>query len=106
MPTYLIKVQYNADGARGLVKEGGSSRVKAVTGIVENMGGSVKAFYYALGEDDAYVIVEAPQQSDAIALSMAVNASGAVRVSLTPLVDAQEIDAAAKKIPGYRAPGA
>ncbi|MFN7917277.1 MAG: GYD domain-containing protein [Vicinamibacterales bacterium] len=106
MPTYLLKVQYNADGVKGLVKDGGTTRVKVVTGLIEGIGGIVKAFYYALGDADAYLIVETKAQSDALALSMAVNGSGAVRISSTLLVDPAEVDAAAKKVPAYRVPGA
>ncbi len=31
MSKYLVKVKYNADGVRGLQKEGGSARVAAIT---------------------------------------------------------------------------
>jgi hypothetical protein len=39
-------------------------------------------------------------------VSLAVNAAGAVRLSTIPLITAEEIDAACKKSPVYRAPGA
>ena len=106
MPKYLIKVAYNADGARGLVKEGGTSRRNLVQKLVEGMGGKLEAFYYAFGEDDAYLIVDVPQQTDGIAITLAVNAAGAVRLTTTPLITPEEIDAASKKVPAYRAPGA
>ena len=106
MPKYLIKVAYNAEGARGLVKEGGTARRNMVQKLVEGMGGKVEFFYYAFGEDDAYVIVDVPHQTDGLALTLAVNASGAVRLTTTPLIAPEEIDAAAKKVPAYRAPGA
>jgi uncharacterized protein with GYD domain len=52
------------------------------------------------------VIVDVPHQTDGLALTLAVNASGAVRLTTTPLIAPEEIDAAAKKVPAYRAPGA
>jgi hypothetical protein len=39
-------------------------------------------------------------------MSLAANASGAVRVSTAPLITVEEMDAAAKKSVAYRAPGA
>ena len=106
MPKYLIKVAYNAEGARGLLKEGGTARRSMVQKLVEGMGGKVEAFYFAYGDDDAFVITDMPQQTDGLALAMAVNASGAVRLTTTPLIAPEDIDAAAKKAVPYRAPGA
>jgi uncharacterized protein with GYD domain len=106
MPKYLIKAAYQSEGAKGLLKEGGSARRAAVQKLVEGMGGKVEAFYYAFGDTDAYIIADVPQQSDGLALSLAVNASGAVRLATIPLVAPEEIDAAAKKAVPYRAPGA
>jgi uncharacterized protein with GYD domain len=106
MPKFMIKASYSPDGARGLLKEGGSARRAAVQKLVEGIGGKVEAFYYAYGEDDAYVITDVPDAASGIAISLAVNASGAVRLSTIPLITPEEIDAAVKKSIAYRAPGA
>ncbi len=106
MPKYLIKVTYTPEGARGLLKEGGTARRNVVQKLVEALGGKLEAFYYAFGTDDAYVITDVPQQTDGLALTLAVNASGAVHLTTTPLILPEEIDAAAKKAVSYRAPGA
>lgn len=106
MPKYMIKVAYTADGTRGLMKEGGTARRAAVQKLVEGMGGKVDAFYYAYGDADAYVILDVPDTSSGLALSLAVNASGAVRLSTIPLFTPEEVDAASKKSVSYRAPGA
>jgi uncharacterized protein with GYD domain len=106
MPKFLIKASYTADGARGLLKEGGTARRANVEKIVEGLGGKVEAFYYAYGEHDAYVITDVPDASAGLAISLAVNASGAVRLSTIPLITPEEIDAACKKTVVYRAPGA
>jgi len=52
------------------------------------------------------VIADIPDHVSAAALSLTVGASGAVRVSTTPLITPEEIDAAVKLHPDYRAPGA
>ena len=106
MPKFLIKASYTADGTRGLIKEGGSKRRAAVQKIVEAMGGKLEAFYYAYGPDDAVIIADLPDANSGIAISLTVNASGAVRLATTPLITPEEIDDASKKTVGYTAPGA
>jgi len=106
MPKYLYQASYNATGTKGLLKEGGSGRRAAVEKIAQSMGGSLDGFYFAFGDTDAYVIVDVPDHATAVAVSLAVNASGAVTVRTIPLLTPEEVDAAAKKSVGYRPPGA
>lgn len=106
MAKFLVQASYTAAGVKGLLKDGGTGRKASVQKAIEEMGGRVEAFYYAFGETDAVVILDVPDAATAAAVSMAVNASGAVRTSLTPLLTIEEIDAACKKTVGYRAPGA
>ena len=106
MPKFMIKASYNTDGAKGLIKEGGSARRAVVQKLVESLGGKVEAFYFAYGEDDAYIITDMPDAATGIAISLTVNASGAVRLSTIPLITPEELDAASKKTVNYRAPGA
>jgi len=106
MPKFLVKVIYQTDGARGLLKEGGTKRRAAVQEIIEAAGGKLEAFYYAYGEDDAFIIMDLPDATSGLAISLTVNASGAVRLSTLPLITPEELDAASKKGVKYRAPGA
>lgn len=106
MAKLLVQASYTADGVKGLMKDGASSRKASVQKMIEGMGGTVEAFYYAFGETDAVVILDVPDAATAVAVSMAVNASGAVRTSLTPLLTVEEVDAACEKTVGYRPPGA
>ena len=106
MAKYLVSGSYQKDGVKGLVKDGGSGRKASVTKMVEGLGGKIEAFYYAFGETDVFVVVDVPDAATAAALSMAVNASGAVRTTLTPLLTIEEVDAACKKTVGYTVPGA
>ncbi len=106
MPKYLIKASYSADGTRGLVKGGGgSARRAAVQQMMQGLGGRLEAFYYAFGDDDAYVIVDAPDNVTVAAVSLAVNASGAVSAKTVVLLTPEEIDEATRKTVSYRAPG-
>ena len=106
VPKFLVKASYTADGARGLLKEGGTSRRESIRQIVEGLGGTVEAFYYAYGDVDVYVITDLPDSKAGLALTLAVNASGAVRLTTVPLISAEEIDAATKTVVSYRSPGA
>jgi uncharacterized protein with GYD domain len=105
MSKFLVQASYTADGVKGLMKEGGSSRKASVEKLLEGLGGKVESFYYAFGDTDAVLILDVPDATTAVAVSMAVNASGAVRTHLTPLITVEEIDAACKKTVGYRPPG-
>ena len=102
---YLITGTYTAEGVKGLIEKGGSSRVAAVTHMVESMGGTIEAFYYSFGDADVILIVDVPDVVTGAALSLAVNASGAVELTTTQLVTPEEIDQASQKSIDYRPPG-
>lgn len=106
MAKFLVKASYTQEGVQGLQREGGTSRRAAIQKMVKSLGGKVEAFYFAYGDTDAYLIVDVPDQATGVALSLDVNASGAVRTTLTPLITPEDIDAACKKTVSYRAPGA
>ena len=106
MAKYLVKGSYTAEGTKGLLKEGGSKRKAQVNAMVEGLGGTVESFYYALGATDVYVIVDIPDSVSAVAVSLAVNSTGAVELSTTPLFTVEEMDEACAKTVSYRAPGA
>ncbi|HUQ80545.1 MAG TPA: GYD domain-containing protein [Gemmatimonadaceae bacterium] len=106
MPRYLIEGSYTHDGTKGLLQEGGTSRRDTVTKMIEGMGGSVESFYYMFGDRDVIVIVSVPDESTALALSMAVNQSGKVRLTTHQLLSVEDVDRAAKKTVSYRSPGA
>lgn len=106
MSKYLIQAAYTIDGAKGVMKEGGSARRAQLGQILERVGGKLEMFYYAFGEWDVVAVVDAPDIATVTALSMAVNASGGVKLRTTPLITPEEIDQATKKSISYRAPGA
>jgi uncharacterized protein with GYD domain len=106
MPMYLWRGSYTADGAKGLMKDGGTKRRAAVQQMVERAGGKLHAFYFAIGDADVYGIAEFPDAASAVAVSLAVNGSGAVNLQSTLLLSPEEFDAATKKSVGYRPPGA
>jgi uncharacterized protein with GYD domain len=105
MPKYLLQVSYTADGAKGVMKDGGSKRREAARAATSSVGGTLESMYFAFGDYDAIVIVDAPDVASIVACSLALNASGAVTSKTTVLITPEEIDSAAKKSPTYTAPG-
>ncbi len=105
MPKYLVRADYTSAGAKGLLHGGGTARVKAAEEFVASVKGKVESFYFALGEDDAYIIIEVPDNISAAALSLTVLASGAIRSATTPLIPPDDIDKAVKKHLDFHAPG-
>jgi uncharacterized protein with GYD domain len=106
MPLYFWQASYTASGTQGLIKDGGSKRRQVVQQMIEKAGGKLQSMYFAFGEADVLGIAEFPDQITAAALSLVVNASGAVNFRSTLLLTPEEIDAAAKKSIAYRPPGA
>lgn len=106
MSKFLLRATYATEGVKGVLKEGGSGRRKAIKEMVEAAGGSLEAFYFAFGYDDVYVIADLPDNVSAAALGLNTSASGLVRVSTTVLLTPEEVDEAAKKSVRYREPGA
>ena len=105
MAKYLIRASYTQEGLKGLIKDGGSKRVRAVEEAMKSVGAKLESLYFALGEDDVYAIIDAPDHETASALSMATNASGAVHLKTTVLLTPQQVDAAVKKSISYTPPG-
>jgi len=105
MPKFLIEATYNAEGTKGLIKDGGTKRQAVVKKAVEDLGGKLEGFYYAFGETDCIVIVDVPDTVAALAIAMAVDSSGEVHLKTTPLISPADIDAACHKTVHYTAPG-
>ena len=105
MPKYLLKVSYTAEGARGLLKDGGTKRRAAAKALVEGLGGKLEAVYFAFGGTDVYAICDMPDAASAAAGSLAVGASGAASSETVVLLTAEEIDQAVAKSPKYTPPG-
>src|SRR3989304_8648304 len=97
MAKYLIRGSYTAEGAKGLLKDGGSKRVRALEEALKPLGAKLESFYFALGETDVYAIIDAADNATVTAGSLAVNASGAGRSGTTALLTPQAMDAAVEE---------
>jgi uncharacterized protein with GYD domain len=105
MAKYLVKATYSAEGVKGLLKDGGSARRDAATKLLESLGGTVESFYFAFGATDAYVVVDMPDNTSAVAAALAVNSTGAATAEIVALLTPEEVDEACRKSPAYQPPG-
>jgi uncharacterized protein with GYD domain len=105
MPKYLAQVNYVGEGIKGLLQEGGTSRRAVVEKMIKSLGGTMEAFYYAFGDIDLFVIADMPDDASMAAIALTVSATGTITIKTTVLLTPEEIDAAGKKSPLYRAIG-
>ena len=105
MSKYLFVARYSSEGVKGVLAKGGTARRTAVEQAVAALGGSLESFYFAFGDNDAYVVAELPDAVAASALSLQVGASGVGSVRTVVLLSPEEIDRAAQAPHSYRPPG-
>ena len=105
MGKYLFQGSYTEQGLKGLLKEGGSGRVKAIEQLVKGLGGKLEMFYFAHGSDDFFIVADVPDGVSAIATSLIVNATGTVKARMTVLITPEEIDQATKITVNFRPAG-
>jgi uncharacterized protein with GYD domain len=105
MPKYMFTGSYTAEGAKGVLAEGGSGRRAATEKLIASLGGKMEAYYFAFGSDDFYLIADLPGNAAAAAGALTAGASGAIRTRTIVLLTPEEVDAATKLSPSYRPPG-
>jgi uncharacterized protein with GYD domain len=104
MPKYLFEASYTPEGINGLKSEGGSARVSATKSLIENLGGTLECFYFALGDTDAFIVADLPDNATVAAVQMAVNGIGTISSRTVALLTPSEIDEAAKRDVPFHAP--
>ncbi len=104
MPKYLFQFSYDSTGAQAVIDNGGSARRAMGEQLAESLGGSLEAFYFAFGHHDAIAIADLPDNEAAAAVAMTVS-TGNVSIQTTPLLTAEEVDAAGRLSPSYTPPG-
>lgn len=65
----------------------------------------MEVFHFTFGSADVFVLIDVPDAVTAMALSIAVNKSGATKLRLHVLMSPEDMDLAAKRSVHYRAPG-
>ena len=97
---------YTAEGAAGVLKEGGTARRDEAERIAESFGGTLEAYYWCYGQTDFMCIMDVPDNIKITAFSLAVGASGVFNGKLTPMITVEEMDEIANADLGdFRLPG-
>ena len=82
MPKYLIQASYTAEGLKGLAKDKATGRKAAVSAAMKAVKGKIESFYFSFGADDVVLIVDAPDNVAAAAISLSAGASVSPHVSI------------------------
>ena len=77
MPTYITLLTYTQQGV-GSIKDS-PARLDAAKKAFQSMGAEIKGFYLVMGQYDALVISEAPDDETAARLALSTGALGNVR---------------------------
>jgi uncharacterized protein with GYD domain len=109
MPKYLFYGNFTDDGLKGILKEGGTSRWKAVDQLAKGLGGTLESYYYAFGDIDFYVVMDLPNPVSAAAGSLIANAAGTTALKTAVLLSLEDMDQVAdlakETMAQYRPPG-
>jgi uncharacterized protein with GYD domain len=90
MPMYLGRFSYSREAVKAMI-ENPEDRGAAARAAAESLGCKLEGIWFAFGEFDGYFLLDAPDNSTAVALSATVAGSGAMnRTELTPLVSIEE----------------
>jgi uncharacterized protein with GYD domain len=87
MHKYLSRAVLTAEGIKNLQKQPPTALKAGIAKFTESVGGKLESWYFDFGTDTA-----------ATAAQMTVNAAGFARVTLMPLITAEEADKAVMKI--------
>jgi len=77
MPTYISLLRYTQQGIQN-IKEG-PARLDAAKQGFEAMGAKVLAFYLVMGQYDAVLVAEAPDDETVAKLALSIGSQGAIR---------------------------
>ena len=77
MPTYLSLMHWTKEGIEK-IKES-PARLDAARKAIEPLGGKIKGFYMLMGQYDAAVLVEAPDDATLARISLWLTSKGSLR---------------------------
>ncbi len=105
MPKYLISGSYIGDGIKGLLKDGGKKRKEAVEELLNSLDAKIESFHFAFGDNDYFIICDAPSNVIVAAGSLIAASTGTVSPKITVLLTPEELDDVSNISAPYRPPG-
>ena len=98
MPNFLVQFSYASRSIKGLVERPDEDHAAGAAGLVASLGGKLLGYWYAFGGFDGVVLIDAPDNSAAAAIAMAVSSTGEVsRLQTTVLLTMDEAQQAMRK---------
>lgn len=99
MAQFLVQYSYTARSIRGLVDRGDEDHAAQASALVASLGGKVLGYWFALGEFDGVVLIDAPDTTAAAAIGMAVGSTGNVsRLQTTVLLTMDQAHEARRSV--------
>ena len=89
MPLYMAQLSYSPHAWAGLVQNP-ENREEKVRAMLAEAGCTLHHLWYAFGEDDAFALIEAPDNVTAASIAIAVGSSGAFSSFKTTVLMTQE----------------
>jgi len=106
MPRYMIQASYTSEAAAAFASKP-QDRVAGLRALLEQIGAQLDSFDYCLGDYDVMVTYTAPDDTTAVAITLAVLAPGHLKeYKTTKLLSPEEFMEASRKAAGaeYQAP--
>jgi uncharacterized protein with GYD domain len=94
---YLTRAVLTTEGVKNLQKQPPSALRGGIAKFAESVGGKLEAWYFDFGATTGWAIIDYPDEIAAAAAQMTTNA-GFARVTLIPLLTAEEADTALAKV--------
>ncbi len=107
MPIYMYQASYTSEAWKTQT-ENPQNRIEQIRPMIEGQGGKILGAYYAFGEYDVVLIIEAPDHVSMSALALAVAGGGAIKAGKTTVLMSIEDGIEAMRRAsgtGYRPPG-
>jgi len=101
---YLVRAALTAEGLKNLQKQPPTALKAGVAKFVESVGGKLEFWFFDYGAATAYSVIDYPDEIAAATAQLSTNAAGFARVTIRPLLTAEEMDKAVEKWPPVRVP--
>src|SRR5215510_14563270 len=101
---YMVRAVLTAEGLKNLQKQPPTALKAGVAKFVESVGGKLEFWNFDYGAATAYSVIDYPDEIAAATAQLSTNAAGFARVTIRPLLTAEEMDKAVAKWPPVRPP--
>lgn len=98
MAHFLVQFSYAQGSIRGLVERPHVDHAAQASAMIASLGAKLLGYWYAFGPFDGVALLEAPDNSVATSIAMAIGATGEVRrLETTVLLTMDEAQRAMRK---------